>query len=175
MEPINHYLAIFCTWTWTCSNSVKLQQGLPLARRAKKEVERNMDRSNSRGLSSRAGRVPVPAQTDHAGGGGHRPCRFKAYCSQGARRTSRGHRSRDTPVKTPSSGLHLGETTGHPAQLQSSHFFNTHTLIHSQEEESVSHRCKDKIWQHFNWKKKRRRRSQCTSKRSSGQQKRCYA
>ena len=56
---------------------------------------------------------------------------FKACRSWGTRRTSRGHSSRDAPVKTPSSGLHLGEPTGHPAQQHSTAATHTHTHTQS--------------------------------------------
>lgn len=58
-------------------------------------------------------------------GEGHRLSQFKAWCSWGTRQTTRGHSSRDTPVKTPSSGLHLGEPTGHPARQHGGFFTQT--------------------------------------------------
>lgn len=62
-----------------------------------------------------------PAHTAHSGGAGGHKLRspLKARRSWGRRWTSRGHGSGDGPAETPSSGLHLGEPTGHPALLHS--------------------------------------------------------
>lgn len=81
-----------------------------------------------RGVVKSSPRAPSASftQRGNISEGGHRQCSgFKAW---GTRRTSWGHSSRDGPVKTPSSGLHLGEPTGHPTR----HAALSHTLIQRQ-------------------------------------------
>lgn len=72
--------------------------------------------------------------TPEGGGGGQRlQTQFKAPRSWGTRRTSAGRqRQGDASVETPSTGLHLGEPTGHPAVLLYTH---THTQIRTVQSE----------------------------------------
>lgn len=122
MQPINHYSALFGTWTWTCFN--------PDGKKKKKKLQLGLKKWKDRWRKMRTWVVAriyppglgssVQSPGRGTGLGGHRPSRFKAHCFRGARRTSRGRHSRDSPAKTPSSGLHLREARGHPAPWHSS-------------------------------------------------------
>lgn len=63
---------------------------------------------------------------------------LKLAAPRGTTQTSRGHSSRGAPLKTPSSGLHLGEPTGHPAQQHSIFFTHSNTLKYEALCKSVS-------------------------------------